>query len=50
MPVRLSVSSRVTHGLPLVPPVKSAHTNLSWCSLCWLVQFRQAIGALALDG
>jgi hypothetical protein len=50
VPVRLCESNLVIHGLPLVPPVKSLQLNCSWVGLCWLVQFRQEMGALPLSG
>jgi hypothetical protein len=50
VPVLVCVSSLVIHGLPLVPPVKSAQLNFSWVWLCSLVQLRQEMGALSLSG
>jgi hypothetical protein len=40
----------VTQGLPLVPPKKPPHSNLTWYVLCWLVWFLQVTGAFALEG
>ena len=33
VPVRDRVLNRVTHGLPLVPPVNPPHSNRSWVLL-----------------
>ncbi len=50
VPVRERTLKRVTHGLPLVPPVYPAHSNRSWVALCREVQFTQLMGELALSG
>ena len=50
VPVRVRESKWVTHGLPLVPPAKPAHSKRSWDGLCSDVQLAQVTGASALEG
>jgi hypothetical protein len=50
VPVRVFESKWVTHGLPLVLPVKPTHSNRSWDGLCSDVQLSQVTGASALAG
>src|SRR6516225_8387793 len=50
VPVRDLRLKLVTHGLPLVPPKKPPHSNLTWYVLCLLVWFLQVTGASVLDG
>jgi hypothetical protein len=47
VPSRDCELNRVTHGLPLVPPVNPPQSNLSCVALCSVVQLRQVIGVLA---
>lgn len=48
VPVRDRALNRVTHGLPLVPPVYPSQSKRSWVLLCREVQFTQAMGATSV--